>query len=270
MAWKNGYYYRNRREGDQVVSEYVGSGYAAELLAQLDEKERIKAKAKRELFRRQVTADRAQQNEIDATGKAAGDMVTALMLIAGYHRHKRQWRKDRDVEAIQVMAPADLDITAEHLNALITAVDGGKPTKAQRAELARYFEQLPGLAKLQGDAMAHITARLVKSLHGRAGGMAAGVHLANLKKELGYDEAPMIEQMLIEHILVCWARLQLVEWRNLNHTEGEHNMREGAYWEKALNAAQRRYLRACETLARVRRLNVKIQVNVANQQIVTG
>lgn len=243
MAWKNGYYYRNRREGDQVVSEYVGSGFAAELLAQLDEQERIKAKAKRELFRRQVAADRAQQNEIDATGKAAGDMVTA---------------------------PAELDITAEHLNVLITAVDSGKPTKAQRAELARYFEQLPGLAKLQGDAMAHITARLVKSLHGSAGGMASGVHLANLRKELSYDESPMIEQMLIEHILVCWVRLQLVEWRNLNHTEGEHNMREGAYWEKALSAAQGRYLRACETLAKVRRLNVKIQVNVANQQVVTG
>lgn len=89
-------------------------------------------------------------------------MVFAAMLVAGYHQHKRQWRKGRNVEAIQVTRPADLDITAAELNAMIAAVDSGKPTKAQREKLARCFEQLPLLAKLQGDAMAHITTTLLR------------------------------------------------------------------------------------------------------------
>lgn len=271
MAWLSGkYYYRRKRQGDKVISEYVGAGAEAELIALLDEHEREQARAKREAFRRKVTADRGQQKEIDAVGQVASDIVAAVMLVAGYHRHKRQWRRDRNVEAVTVKKPVDIEFTADQLNAIIAAVDSGKPTRQQREALAQCFARLPELAKLQGDAMGAIAARLVKSIHGAAGQMAAGYHLANLKTGLGYDEAPVLEQMLIEHIAVCWVRLQVIEWRNLNHTEGEHNMREGQYWEKALSAAQKRYLRACETLARVRRLNVKIQVNVGHQQVITG
>lgn len=271
MAWAKGkYYYRRKRQGDKVISEYVGHGADAQLIALLDEHEREQARAKREAFRRKVTADRGQQKEIDAVGQVASDIVAAVLLVAGYHRHKRQWRKDRNVETITVKKPVDIDFTADQLNAIIAAVDSGKPTRQQREALAQCFERIPELARMHGDAMAHITTTLLKSLHGNAGQMAAGYHLANLKTGLGYDEAPVLEQMLIEHIVVCFVRLQVIEWRNLQHTQGQHSMTEGAYWEKALSAAQRRYLRACETLARVRRLNVKIQVNVANQQIVTG
>lgn len=99
MAWKNGYYYRNRRDGDQVVSEYVGSGYAAELLAQLDEQERIKAKAKRELFRRQVAEQKAIDAAVDTAGDALAALVDAALLVNGYWQHKRQWRLKRDERA---------------------------------------------------------------------------------------------------------------------------------------------------------------------------
>ena len=207
MAWKNGYYYRSRRKGDQVLSEYIGTGYAAELIALFDEQEREQARAKREAFRRKVTADRGQQKEIDAVGQVASDIVAAVMLLAGYHKHKRQWRRDRNVEAITVKKPVDIDFTADQLNAIIAAVDAGRPTKAQREALAQCFARLPELAQAQGDAIGAITARLVKSIHGAAGQMAAGYHLANLKTGLGYDGAPALEQMLIEHILVCWVRL---------------------------------------------------------------
>ncbi len=41
------------------------------------------------------------------------------------------------------------------------------------------------------------------------------------------------------------------------------------YWDRHLNAAQRRYLRAIETLARVRKLSGRgpIQINIAEQQV---
>jgi hypothetical protein len=44
----------------------------------------------------------------------------------------------------------------------------------------------------------------------------------------------------------------------------------GAYWERRLTAAQGRYLRACESLARVRRLSrpgAPLQVNIGGQQV---
>ena len=118
--------------------------------------------------------------------------------------------------------------------------------------------------------MIHVTGALSGSIHGAAGQMAASYHLGNLKQQLGYDDAPIMEKMLIEHILVCWLRLSVVEWRHHQHTKGEHRMSDGAYWDKALTAAQKRYLRVTETLAKVRRLNISVQVNIGqNQQIVS-
>jgi len=37
-------------------------------------------------------------------------------------------------------------------------------------------------------------------------------------------------------------------------TVGQHDRASGTYWDKRLSAAQRRYLRAVETLERVRKL----------------
>ena len=38
------------------------------------------------------------------------------------------------------------------------------------------------------------------------------------------------------------------------------------YWEKRLSASQRRYLRACETLARVRKITrTTMQINIAEE-----
>lgn len=273
MAWKKGYYYRSRWHDGTCQSEYIGTGDFAELIAALDEQERLQRTAAQEEFRRMVAEDTALQRDIDAIGKVCANVVTATLIIAGYHRHKRQWRKEKGMESIQVTTQVEANITAEKVTALVEAVDSGKPTNEQRAELACYFDQFPKLAKLQGDANEHITTRLIQSLHGsgsEAGEMAVLTHLRNIKAGMGYKGAPIAEQMLIDHICICWLRLQLAEWRHLNHTTEGHDMKDGAYWENVLNAAQKRYLRAVESLARVRSLNVKIQINMANQQIVAG
>jgi hypothetical protein len=46
-------------------------------------------------------------------------------------------------------------------------------------------------------------------------------------------------------------------------------MKQGMYWEQRQNAAQGRFLRAVETLARVRRLNKRppVQINIGGQQV---
>jgi len=100
MAWltsKTGrrYYYRRRKVGGRVTSEYVGAGPVAELIAQHDEIERHRAEAQRQAWLR-VKAERdALDREIDALGELVRQYVTALMLVSGYHQYKRQWRKKR-------------------------------------------------------------------------------------------------------------------------------------------------------------------------------
>jgi hypothetical protein len=87
-----------------------------------------------------------------------------------------------------------------------------------------------------------------------------------LKKELGSEEAPMLEQLLIQHAALCWIKLNLVELSYSNTMKQSITLTLGMYWEKRLTAAQKRFTRACETLARVRKLSRNtpaLQINVA-------
>jgi hypothetical protein len=87
-----------------------------------------------------------------------------------------------------------------------------------------------------------------------------------LKKDLGSDGAPMLEQLLIQHAALCWLRLTLAELGYSNVMKQSITLTLGIYWEKRLSTAQRRFARACETLARVRRLSPNtpaLQFNIA-------
>lgn len=90
--------------------------------------------------------------------------------------------------------------------------------------------------------------------------------LQGLKKDLGYDGAPMLEQLLIQQAALCWLKLNLVELSYSGTMAQSITLTLGIYWEKRLSAAQRRFTRACETLARVRKLSrntPSLQFNIA-------
>jgi hypothetical protein len=92
--------------------------------------------------------------------------------------------------------------------------------------------------------------------------------LQGLKKDLGYDCAPMLEQLLIQHAALCWLKLRILELRYSNVMKQSITLTLGIYWEKRLTAAQKRFTRACETLTRVRKLMPYapgLQVNVATE-----
>lgn len=89
------YYYRKRRIGGRVVSEYMGGGDLAHLVAHWDS---IKREGRDE-ERHNLTAKRA---ELMAEDKALADLeqtigtlVQGILLVEGYHTHKGQWRRTR-------------------------------------------------------------------------------------------------------------------------------------------------------------------------------
>ena len=97
MAWeKRGnkrYYYRKRRQGGRVVSEYVGAGELAETCAQLDALERQLRQAERQRLQELRALD-AQLNHVCDLIRA---LTYAALLTTGHHTHKGQWRKKRHV-----------------------------------------------------------------------------------------------------------------------------------------------------------------------------
>lgn len=87
-----------------------------------------------------------------------------------------------------------------------------------------------------------------------------------LKKDLCSDGAPMLEELLIQHAALCWLRLTLAELSYSGVMKRSINLTLGLYMEKRLTMAQKRFTRACETLARIRKLSRNtpaLQFNIA-------
>lgn len=95
MGWESrggrDYYYRKRRRGGRVVSEYVGAGDFATLAALLDEEDRDEAAECRE----QRRADRELERRLDELIRQAKDEAGAYLRGLGFYQHKRAWRLRR-------------------------------------------------------------------------------------------------------------------------------------------------------------------------------
>jgi hypothetical protein len=148
--------------------------------------------------------------------------------------------------------------------------DVDNPSLEDLTELRTLLKQHPELWKISGDVAALAAKKIIDSLNARGStkvSMEAG--MAAIRAELGYEQAPMLEKLLIEHVAVCWLSMYLMEYHYTNsmNTKGGVALALGDYLERSLTMAQGRYLRAMETLARVRRLMkpVPVQVNIAGQ-----
>ncbi len=93
--------------------------------------------------------------------------------------------------------------------------------------------------------------------------------LKGLRRDLGYDSAPMLEKLLIEQVALAWLDLEAIQRRYAVASFGSHTHASGQYWDRRVNGAQARYTRAVEALARVRRLAMPqpLQVNIGGQQV---
>ena len=80
------------------MTEYLGAGEFAQTMAEIDALEQ----QERDLARRAIRAEMDQEREIDRLLDALGAQVRALtgavLEAHGYHKHKGQWRKQRNVQ----------------------------------------------------------------------------------------------------------------------------------------------------------------------------
>lgn len=81
--------------------------------------------------------------------------------------------------------------------------------------------------------------------------------LANMRDELGWENASEIEKLLIRQVCLTWLRLYFVERQHHQATFGSHNLTSGVYWDKRLSMAQKRHLKAIESLAKVRKMTAQ-------------
>ena len=99
MGWEtrgNGrYYYRKVRRGGRVVSEYIGAGPFVEALARLDQLGRDSAELERAVWSETVQAERRNAAALAEVDRMVQGMTAAVLIAAGCHTHRRQWRRQR-------------------------------------------------------------------------------------------------------------------------------------------------------------------------------
>jgi hypothetical protein len=284
------YFYRKVREGGRVVSEYAGSGAIGALYAALDGSTRAAQAAERAERRAQVEAERAAERDARQLAAECQELAALALLAAGYHRHKRQWRKRRYQPmgitgaharlgaTLQEQARAELqrrdaakrvavelpplpapgDYSAEARRAIMARCNRADATPEDVAALRTWLQANP--QRLEGGGMLRqaLDNELRKMQTTALGRELIDDDLLLRRRALGYDTAPALERPLIDHLLLCETRLGVIE-QGYTHKWGDSMSLETArFWEGRLNAAQRRYLQAVETLARVRRVRVEL------------
>lgn len=81
--------------------------------------------------------------------------------------------------------------------------------------------------------------------------------LANMRDELGWENASEIEKLLIRQVCLTWLKLYHLERLHHSKTTQSHSSETGIYWDKRLTNAQKRHLKAIESLAKVRKITAQ-------------
>lgn len=89
------YYYRKKREGQRVVSEYIGSGMTASLIAEMDNDDYLERAYSATEWKKQRNEQKRIESNMDKVQECVNSVVRAVFLTSGYHAHKGQWRKIR-------------------------------------------------------------------------------------------------------------------------------------------------------------------------------
>ena len=165
------------------------------------------------------------------------------------------------------MVDVDKEV-GRQLQALVAATNKDKLRTTDVEELKRLLREHP---KLWRDIdLAHNAAfRAIKEQTPNKGTQAImEANYEGIQCEIRYERSNTLERMLVDHVALCWLRLQCIEQRYSGVMSQSIGIPQADYWERRLSAVQRRYLRAVETLARIRRLHLPaIQVNIADKQV---
>jgi hypothetical protein len=102
MSWdrkrrggKRGYFYRSVRVNGRSVKQYIGTGAAAELIADLEAEKHETRRIACETWLRESTVLEANELTAREVKALTALLVHATMLVRGYYFHHGEWRRRR-------------------------------------------------------------------------------------------------------------------------------------------------------------------------------
>jgi hypothetical protein len=150
---------------------------------------------------------------------------------------------------------------------LVDGIDRDDPSPADIRALREMLRDHPDLWRVCGDLAQIAAATLIqrlKALPHVAESLKCG--WTAMKDDLGYSVALPLERLLIEEVVLSSMHNYLVAAEYSAAMGLSISQSSVKHWERRLSAAQSRFLRACVSLARIRKLartTPALQLNVA-------
>jgi len=157
----------------------------------------------------------------------------------------------------------------DEINGIIKRSGKGKPDSGDLATIKKFFAEMPDFWKHAGDMSEQALTRLYENIAPNNLMVIASIKegVKVLRKDLGYDTAPRLEQLLIDEICYSWVSHSLIKNRYAGIVHDSVTLTMAEFWERRMTQSQKRYLRSLDTLARVRKLLAPIQINIADKQV---
>lgn len=290
---RGGYWYRSRRAGDRVTTEYLGRDEIAGAVAEEERGKRRQAQMARK-------AQAEREARLDERSRELSGLTASVLEARGYHLHRGQWRRRRMAKEIASGA-VDVDRALELLDQLkeqaerygIRVMPSGEASeRALQADQAyvsvdQQLDRLESLTRqpdlspeerLEKDQLLDLNADVWL---GRLAERAAVPDIADPHggtllaydgkvRELSRSCDGALEKALVRHAALCAVHFDNAARMYKDSVISARSIRiqDGLYWEKRLNGAQLRFLRAAKALARIRRLaRPSLQVNIGQKQV---
>ena len=162
-------------------------------------------------------------------------------------------------------------ITPRDLRKALNEVDKEDPSPEAKAMFHKLLTDLPHLWKLGGDlAMGARDKALNTNFTQWWVKQSILTGLERLEQDLNYDSSPVLERLVIQDIMLCWVVYQTIQNKYQIVMDNNPTLAQGRYWEQRVNITQGRFLRACESLSRLRKMEVSIklqQINITNGKV---
>lgn len=152
----------------------------------------------------------------------------------------------------------------EEMQALVKRIDKGNPSPEDLQALSKELDRKPQLWRSIGNYQNKVFKTVLREVDQSVVVRECGErHVEEMKTELGYHSSTFVEKMLIDEIIMRWLRLVMADNAYTIAVQQSHSVATGMYHEKRLGLAQKRYLRAIDTLARVRKMIAQTQAKGA-------
>jgi len=152
----------------------------------------------------------------------------------------------------------------EPFSAIYRRCQSPDATTKDRAKLRQMLDRKPDGWRVIGDVLINARTKFIESMNANAASKEIVDHSCDqLRRGLTLDGDGQLEKMLVEAAVLAWLRLGIVEqeYSNALYCDNGYSFERGAFWEKRLSAAHKRFASAVVNLARVRKL---LRPNVKN------